>query len=464
MIQKLKENFNKKTSISSIVFFRIIFGIYLISTIYKFFTERMIERYFIEPEFGFKYAGFRWISQPSEGNTYLIFAILGIAAVFITIGLYYRISSTVFFMGFGYFFLMDKVNYNHEFYWTLSFLFLMIWIPANRNLSVDSVINPSIRSLKMSKKHIYLLKFQLAIPLIYTAIHCISTEWLSAQYIQYRFEHNLTSYHLSNEMLEWLPKTIACIGLVYGLLMIPSLANRKTQKTSFILLIIYYIIAKTIVGNATPLNWFIVLSTTLFFDENWFFDKLKNIDFYRKYISIDQPYHNNTESTLYKINNHKAVPYLYILFFVIYSGIQVIIPLKVYAYQGNPGWTNEGTYFSWYPKFQERKIKNHAFTIKENNRKKSVKFNPEKQLLTLTRRQRIKVIGNPELLALYAKYIKLSVELNSHYRNVSVHLYSLIRYNNMDALESYTDPTADISSSKAGFLENQPFIVLHKDK
>ena len=67
--------------IASLVFFRIAFGALMTWEVYRYFSRGWIGRYWIEPQFLFKYYGFSWV-HPWPGNGMSIhWAVLGVLAV-----------------------------------------------------------------------------------------------------------------------------------------------------------------------------------------------------------------------------------------------------------------------------------------------------------------------------------------------------------------------------------------------
>lgn len=79
------------------------------------------------------------------GWMYVHFLALGILAVFVALGLWYRTSAALFFLGFTYVFLLDHTNYLNHFYLISLVSFAMIWVPAHRAASLDSLRRPEQR-------------------------------------------------------------------------------------------------------------------------------------------------------------------------------------------------------------------------------------------------------------------------------------------------------------------------------
>src|SRR5687768_13665849 len=84
-----------------------------------------VRELFLEPRFFFTYPGFEWVKPWPAPWMYAHFIALGVLAIFITIGRFYRVSMALFFVGFTYVELIDQTNYlNH--YYLINILTLLI--------------------------------------------------------------------------------------------------------------------------------------------------------------------------------------------------------------------------------------------------------------------------------------------------------------------------------------------------
>ena len=100
----------KPTQIHSLVFMRIAFGLIMMWEVCRYLSHGRIERYYITPEFHFKYFGFEWIEPLPGGLMYAHFYLLGFLAFLIVVGAFYRIASVLFVIGFTYVFLLEQAN------------------------------------------------------------------------------------------------------------------------------------------------------------------------------------------------------------------------------------------------------------------------------------------------------------------------------------------------------------------
>ncbi len=90
---------------ASLAIFRIAFGSIMLWEVWRYFSSAWIARYYIQPEFHFKYFGFDWIAPWPGAGMYWHFAALGVLAALIIVGALYRFTAALFFLGFAYVFL-----------------------------------------------------------------------------------------------------------------------------------------------------------------------------------------------------------------------------------------------------------------------------------------------------------------------------------------------------------------------
>ena len=117
-----------ETSIAPLVVFRIIFGLMMFFGILRFWLNGWIHDFFIKPDHFFHYYGFEWVKPMGEFGMYTVFALLLISSLSIALGLFYRISSFLFFLFFTYVELIDVTNYLNHYYFISLVSFLMCFL------------------------------------------------------------------------------------------------------------------------------------------------------------------------------------------------------------------------------------------------------------------------------------------------------------------------------------------------
>ena len=90
----LKQKSFAPVDIASLVYFRIVFSAVMLWEVWRYFSHDWISRYWMEPTFHFTCWGFGRV-QPWPGDgMYLHFYALGLLAVLVGLGLFYRVSAT----------------------------------------------------------------------------------------------------------------------------------------------------------------------------------------------------------------------------------------------------------------------------------------------------------------------------------------------------------------------------------
>ena len=109
---------------------------------------------------------------------YLLVATVSLSALFIAVGLFYRISTVIFFIGFTYLFLLEQAVYLNHYYLVIIVSFLLILIPAHRFFSIDSFIWPKLKSRWISSWFVWILMFQIGLVYVFGGIAKINWDLL----------------------------------------------------------------------------------------------------------------------------------------------------------------------------------------------------------------------------------------------------------------------------------------------
>ena len=140
-----------------------------------------VARYYIQPGIHFTYHGFSWIAPLPGDGMYVLFYALGLLAACILVGFYYRAAAALFFLGFTYVFLLDQARYLNHFYLISLVSFLLVFVPAERALSVDALLRPRMRSDVTPAWTLWLLRAQIGIPYFYGGIAKLNNDWLRGE-------------------------------------------------------------------------------------------------------------------------------------------------------------------------------------------------------------------------------------------------------------------------------------------
>ena len=148
------------TDIAPLVFFRIVFGaLGFLDVVGVWGHYHMRLDTFNPNNLQIKYYGFQWVQSWPEPWMSLLFLFTAIAALGVLVGKWYRISASLFAIGFSYIFFLEKCNYLNHAYLFCMLSYLMIFLPANRAFSLDLKSNQSIYAKYIARWPLFLLQF-----------------------------------------------------------------------------------------------------------------------------------------------------------------------------------------------------------------------------------------------------------------------------------------------------------------
>ncbi len=325
------------TDIAPLIFFRIAFGMIMLWLVSIYFFYGSIKPQYIDPKFFFTYLGFEWVKPWPGMGMYIHFAALGILSIFITIGFIYRASITLFFLGFTYIFLLDKTHYQNHFYLICLVSFLMIFIPCNKKLSVDSFINPKIRSEFAPTWSLWTLRLQFAIVYVFAGIAKINGDWLNGQPMRMTLAVRSDLYNFVGPYFkeEWVVYLFSYSGLFLDLFVVPLLFWKPTRLIALFASILFHRTNSLFFGlDIFPL--FMMIATFMFLPANWF-----RFDFSPKKINLES---SDTFENIPSLNPLRKTAMILLCAYFLF---QFLIPFRHFLYPGNVSWTEEGHRFSW---------------------------------------------------------------------------------------------------------------------
>ena len=254
---------------ASLGFFRIAFGAIMLWEIWRFYDHDWVGRYFTDKAFYFKYWPFEFV-QPWPGDgMYIHFGIMAFFAACIVLGLFYRFSATAFFLMFTYVFLLEQARYLNHLYLVCLISFLMIFLPAHRRFSLDAWLRPGLRSDVVPAWSVWLLRFQVAIPMFFGGIAKLNSDWLRGEpmraWLADRTDFPVLGNYFTEASVVWL--------FVYGGLLIDFLfpfylLNRRTRVLGFLAVLAFHFINNRLFGIGI-FPWLMIASTLIFFTPDW---------------------------------------------------------------------------------------------------------------------------------------------------------------------------------------------------
>lgn len=417
-------------SVLPLVFFRILFGFLLFMETFVYLAKGYVKSHWMIPVHNFTLKPFDFI-RPLEGQGMIIlFVILGILAVFIMLGLWYRLSIIAFFILFTYVFLIEQAYYLNHFYLISLLSFVMIFLPLHQYGSLDNRLGLR-RPLPMAQIWcLWVLRGMIAIPYFFGGIAKINADWLRGQpmtlWIQKEkdfpllgglFQYDFTGLFMSYS------------SLLLDLLIVPALLWKKTRMPAFMLITLFHLMnAKLFAIGIFP--WLMLGSSLLFFPPDFFVSVWNKVTG-QKPVSV-KPI-SKTQSVQPLTGRQKMILSCIVLWFL----IQCIIPLRHFVIPGHVLWTEEGELYSWSMKLKDKRATG-TFTImnKKSGEKRDLPI-----ANYITRRQQAIMLFKPDMIWQFAQLVHKKYKANG----VDVALYGQISVSlNGRPYHPFIDPNVDL--------------------
>ncbi len=388
--------FNKKTSIAPLAFFRICFGLMLTFSIVRFWSNGWIKSLYIDPAYHFSFYGFGFVS-PLEQYTYLLFSICGTAALMVALGLFYRMASIVLFLSFTYIELMDKATYLNHYYFISLICLLLIFLPANRYFSLDTLRKKDLEVGFIPNWNIDALKLMMGIVYFYAGLAKVNSDWLLHALPLEIWLPARNDIPLIGPLFnyDFVPYIFSWLGCLYDLCIPFLLLATRTRSFAYIAVIVFHLLTALLF----PIGMFphiMIVAALVFFPAG----------FHQKILDKISVWLGRQKNTFENNRTVKASPVVR-WFFIAFFAVQVLLPFRYLAYPGELFWTEEGYRFSWRVMLIE-KAGYTQFTVKDNSGQQTVVNNTE----FLTPLQEKMMATQPDMILQYAHILR------DHYNNL----------------------------------------------
>ena len=379
---------------ASLAAFRILFGLLMCVGLVRFMLLGWIEEVFVEPTFFFKFPGFEWTVVWDPPWLYAHFVVTAIAALFVALGLFYRVAALVFFVGFTYIQLLDVTTYLNHYYLVVLLSGLMVVLPLHRFGSLDALRNPRLRQDTLPAWMLYLLRFQVGVVYLYASLAKFHPDWLlHAQplgiWMASRPEIPIIGPVLSVPITAY---AMSWAGFLYDLTIPFALLWRRTRAIAYGAVLVFHFFT-WVLFDIGMFPFIMVIATMVFFDPKWPLRFLSRL-------TPSAPGHPSViaESPLRRRILAGAL--------ATYCIVQLVVPARHWFHPGDVLWNERGMRFAWKVMVRE---KNGSLTyhVRHKHSGRTWQVNP---LDYLEWRQYSDISGQPDLIVQLGKHIAYDFE------------------------------------------------------
>jgi len=431
--------------IAPLVFFRMVFGVLgFMDVIGVWAYYHMYKDSFNPNNLQIKYYGFEWVQTIPDPWLSIAFWLIAIAGLCVALGKWYRLSATIFALGFSYIFFLEKCHYLNHGYLFCVLSYLMIFLPANRAFALDLRANPQIYAKYIPRWPIFLLQFLMAVVYIYGGIAKINPDWLRALplriWLPYKKDYFLIGPLLEQEWVAWV---MSYGGIFHDLFIIPFMLFKRTRVVAFIICCSFHL-TNVAIFQIGIFPWLSIALAALFFEPDF---PRKIVNFAQSKVAIIGRWATQYQDYIHSLGvslnqtlvvKNKTLTSIFVISIIV---INMILPLRNHLYESNVSWTEEGHRYSWRMMLRG-KVGSGYFQVKDLAGTKEIKRYYPKDILT--QRQRRKFKTQPDMMLFVAHHIRDLYREEWDSDSIAVYPHFKTKLNGRN-YQPYTDPSVDLS-------------------
>lgn len=381
--ERLGESLFTPVDPASLVAYRVIFGLLMGVAVARFFAYGWIHEHYLAPKVLFPYAGLEWIRPWPGVGMYLHFALMGLGALGLTLGVAYRASALTFLLTFTYAHLIDKTYYLNHYYFISLVGVLLVLLPSGAAGGMRPV----------PAWWLWLFRAQVGLVYFFGGVAKLKSDWLLHAQPMKIWLRASTDLPVLGHLFEqpWAPHAFSIAGAVFDLCVVPALLWRRTRWLAYAAVVGFHVITRLLFPIGM-FPWLMMAGALLFFPPDWP-RRLAS----RLRLEPMAPASGAETTPALPARRAWVGPALALAFIA----VQVLLPLRHLLYPGDVLWTEEGFRFSWNVMLME-KDGMAEFRVSEPSTGKRWVVSPSQHLSPY----QVKMMATqPDMLLTFAHYL-----------------------------------------------------------
>ncbi len=344
---------------------RAMFGLLLGVSMQRFLAYGWVDELLVSPRFRFHYWGFSWVEPLSRAHMHALFWALSALGIAVAAGFAYRVTAPLFAVGLTYVQLLDVSTYLNHYYLAALLAWLLALSPAGRAHSVDAWLirrfkavgasrptSPGTRP-RVAQGWLWLFRLQIAVVYACAALAKLQPDWLLHGQPLGIWLGARTSVPVLGRVFTWpyVPLAMSWAGFLFDATIVFFLSRPRTRKGAFVVVVLFHTLTR-VLFDIGMFPFIMTCAVTVFFSASWPRDVLARLhrsvgrDSAESMLSDDvrlEPGVTAPEHTIRRTRGQRLV----LVAFALYALVQVLLPLRAFAYGGNVLWHEQGMRFSW---------------------------------------------------------------------------------------------------------------------
>lgn len=354
---------------------RVFIGLIGFVSALRFIHYGWVDELFVTPRFFFKYWFAPFVVPLGQGTMFALFLVLAAASVLIALGALYRPAALTYSVVLTYVHLIDVTNYLNHYYFLSLLTFLMALMPLGDVYGVDGWVKRYMRRDGASAAPrttvpgwcYVVLRFQVGVVYTFAGLAKVTEDWLIHAQPLSIWLASRTSMPILGPVLaqRWAPHVMGWAGCLFDLTIVWWLLFRRTRAVAFALVLVFHALTRLLF----PIGMFpfiMVAAATVFFDPSW----------PRRFAGR---FGQGAPPSAASVTSYRPRLILGLSAFALYGAVQILVPLRAFAYRGNVLWHEQGMRFSWRVMVRE---KNAAVTylVEDARTGRTIEVHPRRYL------------------------------------------------------------------------------------
>ncbi len=447
---RMRASLSEPISGQSLAVTRILFGAILLWDYVRYMTGNRILGFYVLPPVQFPYFGLDFIQPFPEPWIYVAWGAVGVSAACIMLGLFFRAAIIVFIIAFGYFFLLDRVQYLNHNYMVLLYAVLLALSPANRVWSVDALLGLTARADRIPRWPVTAIRLQTEIILVFAGLVKITDDWLRGQPLLLWLPPNRDAVFYG-ALFESEPFIIATSWAVVALHVLgaPLLLYRRTRLAVFLIYVFFHI-SNAVLFNIGIFPWLTIAITLIFFDPDWPSQLLRRGRAWFGRAARPAADHPDRAASCSLRPMGTGLSILLVVWF----SVQLFLPVRQALFPNLVGWTGDGHRFSWRMRVYSRKVEG-GYVAANPETGEQYFLDPADVLGPRSARY---VMTRADLSRDFAIWLGERLKSHSGWPSVRIYARYTVSLNGRPA-QAFIDPTVDLTATGRNLFSPDPWIV-----
>lgn len=422
-------------------FFRLFFGLFMAYYALYYYRIGFIPEGLLKPKVLFRYEYLEWVPTFSAPLMYLILALMGIAALLIAAGLFFRWACWIFSLCLAFFLFQEKSYYNNHIYLFVLLPLLLSATDADRFFSLRKHPESAVRiPQSIPRWQQFILQAQILIVYFFAGLVKLKADWLLRMEPMQSMIQQFSEQHWMAPLLR---HDFNIYLFTYGGFLLDILAPflllyKPVRNWAWIPFALFHLANSQIFDDISIFPFVMLGAMILFFET-------REIPVLRSLSSIDKSASKPGKRTKAAMNLaapsipavSKRIRWLLLGYFT----FQVLFPLRGFFLPNPLDYTTIGNRFSWRVKADTRKPEEMRFSVVDPSSGQSSQVNIQSYLNPM---QINCLASDPRAVRDFARFLKAELARQG-LSAVAVKARIRFGYNGRPP-QFFVDPEVDLAS------------------